>query len=384
MSLQSAIIGVFPFGESRNQDEQVEVGEFTYIPPSRLVEILEPAASMVGSSRISPDEAFDSVAASLEDPISREVCFTLARDIRDGVALADAMGRFPRTFSPEVTAMIAVGAEGGAMAEALNEVAAHLTEDTELWESVAKAARYPMFVLVAFFATLLATITAVIPKEEATFSDLMEKAPDLMPVGTRVLLWMSQEYRAHWIIVSAAFAVLTIGLIRYIKSYEGKQMLNKMLLTIPVTKRVTLSVIRARFLRHAGRLMRSKKPSSEAFLLAARSVPIEELAERYQEIGPRIQEGFSVTEVLRDSELFPGRVITYAGAGERSGFMADMLEKAARHETRQADKALAKLLAALPNYMLLFVSIFVVALVYAQYAGIFAVNRYYQTLAMHP
>ncbi|MGI8547397.1 MAG: type II secretion system F family protein [Gemmatimonadaceae bacterium] len=383
-SIQTAFAGAFPFVGAHDSDGPVDIGEHTYISPAKLVELLEPAASMVASSRISPDEAFHSVAQSLENPVEREVCLAIAQDIREGFTLPGAMARFPRTFSSEIIAMVSVGAEAGMMAEALNEIAAHLTEDTKLWESVAKAARYPIFVIIAFALTLLATITAVIPKEEATFADLMEKAPELMPMGTRVLLWMSQTYRAHWIIISAVFGVGMFSLIRYMKSYEGKQMLNKLLLTLPVTKSVTLSVIRARFLRHAGRLIRSKKSSAEAFSLAARSVPIQELAERYEEIGPRIQEGAGVTEALRDSDLFPGRVTTYAQAGERSGFLPDLLEKAALHETREANKALEKLLAALPNYMLLLVSVFVVALVYAQYAGIFAVNRYYQTLAMHP
>lgn len=385
-TIPTALAGAFPFLDARRTEEAADVGEHTYIPPAKLVEVLEPVASMVASSRISPDEAFDSIAESvaLDNPEASALCAALAQDVREGFTLADAMARFPRTFSPEVVAMVAVGAEAGMMAEALSEVSAHLAEDTELWESVAKAARYPIFVLIVFVGTLLATLTVIVPKEEATFNDLMEKAPDLMPIGTKVLLWMSQGYRAHWAIASAVFVMIVVALTRYIRSYEGRQMLNRLLLTLPTTKHVTLSVVRARFLRHAGRLIRSKKPSAEAFSLAARSIPIEELVEPYQEIGKRVQEGFSVTEVLRDSELFPGRVITYTKAGEQSGYMAEMLDKAARHETRDANRALAKLLAALPNYMLLVVSIFVVALVYAQYAGIFAVNRYYQALAMHP
>ena len=382
-TIQAALADVFPFLGNPHAEAAPDVGEHTYIPPAKLIEILEPVASMVGSSRISPDEAFHAIAGDLDDPVAREVCLSIARDIRRGIALSDAMSRFPRTFTSEVTAIVAVGAEGGMIAESLNEVATHLADDTKLWASVAKAARYPIFVLISFVGTLLATLTLVIPKEEGTFTDLMDKAPELMPAPTKILLWMSQAYRAHWISLSLIMIGAVVALMRYLKSYQGKQVLHRLLLVLPLTKHVTVGVIRARFLRHAARLIRSKKSSADAFALAARSITIDELAERYQELGPLIQEGLGVTEVLRESELFPRRILTYAQAGEQSGSLSEMLEKAARHETDEADKMLSKLLDVLPHYLLVAVAALVISLVYAQYAGIFAVNRYYQTIALH-
>ena len=91
-----------------------------------------------------------------------------------------------------------------------------------------------------------------------------------------------------------------------------------------------------------------------------------------QQVRRSLEEGVSLTEPLRDSEVFPGMVTQMIAVGEQTGAMDAMLQKIADFYEEEVDAAVKDLLTALEPIMIVFLGVIVGGVVISMYLPLFS------------
>src|SRR5438093_5045304 len=108
----------------------------------------------------------------------------IAEDVRDslsaGSSFADSLQRYPAVFSRLYVAAVRAGEASGALAVVLNSLTTHLEKAEQLRRKVKGALAYPITVLAAAFAIVVAMIVYIVPIFEGVYA----KANATLPAPT--------------------------------------------------------------------------------------------------------------------------------------------------------------------------------------------------------
>jgi type IV pilus assembly protein PilC len=128
----------------------------------------------------------------------------------------------------------------------------------------------------------------------------------------------------------------------------------------------------ARFTRTLGTLIASGVPILEGLDITAKTSGNAVVEKALLKVRKALEEGKSLTEPLRETEVFPGMVTQMIGVGEQTGAMDAMLQKIADFYEDEVDAAVKDLLTALEPVMIVFLGIVVGGVVISMYLPLFS------------
>jgi len=127
----------------------------------------------------------------------------------------------------------------------------------------------------------------------------------------------------------------------------------------------------ARFTRTLGTLIASGVPILEGLDITAKTAGNAVVERSLQKVRKSLEEGKTLTEPLKDSEVFPGMVTQMISVGEATGALDAMLSKIADFYEEEVDTAVAGMLTLLEPIMIAFLGVVVGGIVIAMYMPIF-------------
>jgi type IV pilus assembly protein PilC len=138
-----------------------------------------------------------------EDKNFAGVILAARGDVEGGMSLADAMKRYPRTFDPLFTNMIAAGEAGGILDTILKRLATYIEKNVKLQGEVKSAMIYPIAVISIAAIIVGVILWKVIP----TFAEMFASLGAELPAPRRFVMFLSKNLFAYFIplaIVAAA------------------------------------------------------------------------------------------------------------------------------------------------------------------------------------
>src|SRR5438445_11940216 len=153
----------------------------------------------------------------------------------------------------------------------------------------------------------------------------------------------------------------------------GRLSLDKLILRLPVLGILMRKIAVARFTRTLGTLISSGVPILEGLDITARTAGNAVVEQALLKVRRSLEEGKSLTEPLKDSQVFPGMVTQMIAVGEQTGAMDAMLQKIADFYEEEVDAAVKDLLTALEPVMIVFLGIVVGGVVISMYLPLFTV-----------
>jgi type IV pilus assembly protein PilC len=119
-------------------------------------------------------------------------------------------------------------------------------------------------------------------------------------------------------------------------------------------------------------LISSGVPILEGLDITARTSGNAVVEKALNQVRRSLEEGKSLTEPLRESEVFPGMVTQMIAVGEQTGAMDAMLQKIADFYEDEVDVAVKDLLTALEPIMIVFLGLVVGGVVISMYLPLFS------------
>ena len=282
-------------------------------------------------------------------------------DIEKGETLAGAMRRHPKIFSNMLCNMIAAGEESGNLEESFQQMEDWFDKAQRTKGAVGKAMVYPCVLIVVMVVVLIIMMVKIIPSFLATFTEMNME----LPLPTRMVMAASDWFVQWWWLVVILLVGLVVGGVLFNRTDKGKHFFGWFMRKIPVVKTLTIRSESATFCRTLSLLLGSGLNLTESLALVSMNMGNIYFKEAVDMSRAMVSQGWTLSDSLRDTGMFPAMVYNLVGIGEETGDLQGMLSKTADYYDQEVEDATASLLSLMEPAVMLFLAVFVVILVLA-------------------
>jgi general secretion pathway protein F/type IV pilus assembly protein PilC len=221
------------------------------------------------------------------------------------------------------TSIVRAGGEGGFLEEALDRLARFTEQQDELKGKVVGALAYPA--ILAVLGTLVVNVLIIffVPKFEDLFARLDERGE--LPFLTTAILSLSKFMWSYGIFALIGLVVLGFVIYNRLQTPEGRLLLDRWRLKLPVVSGIYLSLAVSRFCRVLGTLLTGGVPIVKSLEISADSTGNRVLATAVRDAAENISSGQTLAEPLKACGLFPTDVVEMISVGEQSNNLEKVL-----------------------------------------------------------
>jgi type IV pilus assembly protein PilC len=288
-------------------------------------------------------------------------------DVESGASLADAMKKHPKTFDHLFTNMVAAGEAGGILDTILKRLANYIEKAVKLTNQVKSAMIYPIAVIVIAALVVAVILWKVIP----TFAQLFAGLGAELPLPTRIVIWMSNSLVTYFPFIVVALLVIGWSFRSYYKTDNGRHVIDRNTLRMPILGDIMRKIAVARFCRTLATLISSGVPILDGLEITAKTAGNVIVEDAVMTTRKSIERGDTISAPLKDTAVFPPMVVQMISVGEATGALDTMLAKIADFYEEEVDTAVAGLLTLLEPVMIAFLGVIVGGIVISMYLPIF-------------
>jgi type IV pilus assembly protein PilC len=289
-------------------------------------------------------------------------------EVEAGASLADGMRKFPKAFDELYTNMVAAGEAGGILDTILKRLATYIEKNVKLKAQVKSAMIYPVAVLVIAAAVVAVILWKVIP----TFAQLFAGLGAELPLPTRVVIWLSNQFVVFMPFLIVGSIVAGFVLRQYYATRSGRRVIDRLLLSVPILGMILRKIAVARFCRTLSTLLSSGVPILDGLTITAKTAGNAIIEDAIMTTRASIERGETVAVPLQGTRVFPPMVTQMIGVGEATGALDMMLSKIADFYEEEVDTAVAGLLTLLEPVMISVLGVIVGGIVISMYLPIFS------------
>jgi type II secretory pathway component PulF len=267
------------------------------------------------------------------------------------MSLADALGKWPKSFPPIYVAMVRAGEMGGFIDLVLGQIANFSSREQDLKAKVKAAVIYPIILAVLAVAILIFLMTYFIPRFSSIFAEFGGSLPSL----TLAIVRASEALMKYWLIFVIVICLIVVATKRALEKQQGRLAMERWLLQIPVVGKGVARFALVRFCRMLGTLAGAGVPLITALQVAKEAIGNQVLTEAVSGAIEKVRTGQSLAKSLATCPvLFPATVIEMVSVAEESGRLDDELVRLASAYEDQLDRHL-KMTVAMAEPALLFI-----------------------------
>jgi type IV pilus assembly protein PilC len=314
-------------------------------------------------------QCLEILAGQQENKFFQKVLSGTRSQVEGGATLSTAMRSSPKVFDPLYVNMVEAGETGGILDTILQRLSTYIEKNVKLQRAVKSALVYPVGVLTVAGGVITLLLWKVVPIFATLFAGL---GVDL-PLPTKIVIALSNFIGSIFgFLILIAFGGAIFGIKLWYGTPQGRFVLDTIVLKLPVLGILMRKIAVARFTRTLGTLISSGVPILEGLDITAKTSGNAVVEKALQKVRRSLEEGKSLTEPLKDSEVFPGMVTQMIAVGEQTGAMDAMLQKIADFYEEEVDAAVKDLLTALEPVMIVFLGVVVGGVVISMYLPLFS------------
>ena len=175
-----------------------------------------------------------------------------------------------------------------------------------------------------------------------------------------------------WYITFPLVIATVFGAKALVATPKGRYAFDAALLKVPLVGMVLRKIAVARFTRTLGTLMASGVPILEGLAITARTSGNVVIEKALMQVRKGVEEGRTIVEPLKATDVFPPMVAQMIGVGEQTGALDAMLNKVADFYEDEVDVAIKNMLTAMEPIMLLVLGVVVGGIVISLYLPMFS------------
>ncbi len=314
-------------------------------------------------------QCLEILAGQQENKTFHKVLVGTRSSVEGGATLSAAMRQYPKVFDALYVNMVEAGETGGILDTILQRLSTYIEKNVKLKRAVKSALIYPIGVLTIAGAVITLLLWKVVPIFATLFAGLQVD----LPLPTRIVIALSNFVGSIFGLLIVVVAVGGgIGLKVWYGTVQGRYILDSIILKLPVLGLLMRKIAVARFTRTLGTLIASGVPILEGLDITAKTAGNAVVERSLQKVRKSLEEGKTLTEPLKDSQVFPGMVTQMISVGEQTGAMDAMLQKIADFYEEEVDAAVKDLLTALEPVMIVFLGLVVGGVVISMYMPLFS------------
>jgi type IV pilus assembly protein PilC len=312
-------------------------------------------------------QSLEILSQQQESKAFKNIIREIREDVEGGSTFAGALKKHPVTFNELYTNLVVAGEEGGILDNILNRLANYIEKSEALRKKVKSALIYPATIIGVAVIVVMILMIFVIP----VFETMFKSAGQTLPLPTLIVLTISKLIKKYVVILIPALILLFYMAKKYYQTQNGRAVLDRLLLKLPVFGPLFKKIAVARFSRTLGTLVSSGVPILDGLTIVSRTAGNRTIEIAILNARTSIREGETIAEPLGRSGIFPPMVIQMISVGESTGALDSMLSKIADFYEEEVDMAVANLTSLLEPFLMIFLGVVIGGVVISMYLPIF-------------
>jgi type IV pilus assembly protein PilC len=312
-------------------------------------------------------QSLDILSIQQENKLFKDIIRQIREDVEGGSTFAGALKKHPATFDELYTNLVVAGEEGGILDNILLRLAGYIEKAEALKKKVKSAMVYPSTIIGVAIIVVIILMIFVIP----VFDNMFKSAGQTLPLPTLIVITMSKIVQKYVYIVIPGLILAFYLIRRYHKTENGRTVIDRLLLKLPVFGPLFQKISVARFSRTLGTLVSSGVPILDGLSIVSKASGNKTIETAILNARASIREGETIAEPLNRSGMFPPMVIQMISVGESTGALDSMLSKIADFYEEEVDVAVANLTSLLEPFLMIFLGVVIGGVVISMYLPIF-------------
>jgi general secretion pathway protein F len=317
------------------------------------------------------EQAFTALLEQAERSYVRDLIASIRSEIMAGASLSDALAQHPRDFADIYRALVASGEQIGQLSRVLSRLADYIERRNSLVQKVRLAFTYPAIVTVVAFAIVIFLLTYVVPQIVSVFANTKQK----LPLLTVIMLSISDFVRNYGLIVAAVVVALFWAWRTALKNPDIKLRWHRWLLTAPMYGKFERSLNTARFASTLAITTGSGVPILRALQTSRDTLSNVAMRAQVEEAAGSVREGVGLARALSAHKHFPPMLIHMIRAGEVTGELPAMLDRAANAQEQDLERRALTIAGLLEPALILAMGVVVLLIVLAVLMPIIEINQ---------
>lgn len=269
--------------------------------------------------------AIDRLANDTEGTRLGIVLGTVRDQLTLGVQLHQSLAMFPRSFPPQVVAIVHAGEVSGHLPESFEGLSSYYEWLDRLVGEIRQALIYPLMVTGAACALVLLLFTFIVPRFVSLLTDLSLS----VPLVTRITIWISNLLLHGWPFIIGGGIAAWFGLKMLLRVPRYARAFDRALMQLPIFGPLIAMFALSRFTQNLAMLYRSGIPLLRGLEICKKLVGNHALEQAIEEVSTAVTEGTPFSKSLAKHDVFPPTVVTMISTGETSGTLDIALQSVA-------------------------------------------------------
>lgn len=317
------------------------------------------------------EQAFSALLEQAERVYVRDLIASIRSEILAGSALSDGLKQHPNDFADIYCALVSSGEQIGQLSRVLSRLADYIERRNSLVQKIRLAFTYPAIVTVVAFAIVIFLLTYVVPQIVSVFVNTKQKLPFL----TIAMLNVSDFVKSYGIALGLLLIVLYTGWRFTLRKPAVKMRWHTWLLNAPIYGRFERSLNTARFARTLAITTGSGVPILQALQTSKETLSNVAMQAQVEEATASVREGVGLARALSVHKHFPPMLIHMIRAGEVTGELPAMLERASDTQEQDLERRALTMAGLLEPILILAMGVVVLLIVLAVLLPIIEINQ---------
>ncbi|MGZ3253816.1 MAG: type II secretion system inner membrane protein GspF [Burkholderiaceae bacterium] len=317
------------------------------------------------------EQAFSALLEQAERTYVRDLIASIRSEIMSGSSLSDALSQHPDDFAEIYRALVSSGEQIGQLARVLSRLADYIERRNALVQKVRLAFTYPAIVTVVAFAIVIFLLTYVVPQIVSVFASTKQK----LPLLTVIMLAVSDFVRNYGLIVGGILIAAFFIWRNALKNPVIKHRWHSWLLTAPLYGKFERSLNTARFASTLAITTGSGVPILRALQTSRDTLSNVAMRDQVEEATASVREGIGLARALSAHKHFPPMLIHMIRAGEVTGELPAMLERASSAQESDLERRALTIAGLLEPALILVMGVVVLLIVLAVLMPIIEINQ---------
>jgi type IV pilus assembly protein PilC len=315
-------------------------------------------------------QCLEILSTQSENKVLRETIGEVKIQVEAGSTFSDALRRHPKVFDDLYVNLVHAGEVGGLLDTILTRLAKYIEKAMKLKGQIKSAMIYPAAIMGVAVIVITVLMLFVIPIFAKMFLEL-SGGKVALPGPTQIVIDVSNFFIAYWYVILGAIVGMVVGIKKYYGTVQGRLVIDKLLLKLPVVGDLIRKASVAKFTRTLGTLLSSGVPLLDGMTICAKTSGNKVVEGTLIDARVSISGGKTIADPLAASGVFPKMVTHMIAVGESTGALDAMLGKIADFYEDEVDQAVSSLTALLEPMMMVFLGVVIGFIVVAMYLPIF-------------
>ncbi len=277
------------------------------------------------------------------------------RDVRAGLPISEALGKYPKLFPVVFTMTLKAGEASGQFPQVASRLAEFQQMEVRRRSQIIASLVYPAILAATAVFVVGFMMFFVVPK----LSGVFDKLGSNLPMSTVILMNTSGFVFRNIFPIFAVIGIVVAVYRAFVSTQEGKLVRDRFLLTLPLVGKIVSKAVVSRYARVLGTLMYGGVPILESLRIAGAASGNRLFEVNSNLVQNEVREGRRLGEAMKETGGFTTILIQMVSVGEETGDLPEMLARVSETLDFEVDTALQKLMTMIEPAIVLTMGAFV-------------------------